>query len=205
MTFKISVAPHFWQTVTVELLGDYGKPVKGEFKAKFLRPEREQVEDLVRRLGVRTTSPFELALDAGMECIAAGIKADTAAGAAKVLAMTRARLDALAAPHVSAALATLLTKLQASEAMTAEQVADVVNTPAGGSRPLTDQEAIDTYLLDWEDVVDENDQPLPYNATNLERVNKLLGARAAIAGAFLGEFIKAPEKNSGRPRGTSTD
>lgn len=204
MAFKIAVQPHFWSKVPVELLGDFGDTIKGELKAKFRRPEQAEVDELVRRLGARAKTPFEVALDAGTECMSQGIKADTAFGAAQVLAITLARLDAMALPHVSAALATLLTKLQTSEALTADQVAQVVQTPATATKPLTDQEVVDKWLLNWDDVVDEHDQPLPYNATNLERMNKLLGARAAIVESFLSNYVKAPEKNSGRPRDTST-
>lgn len=87
-----------------------------------------------------------------------------------------------------------------------DQVA-VAGTPAPdqqGARPITDQEIVDSYLLDWKDMVDDHDEPLPFNPDNLARALQVLGCRAATVRAFIDAHIKAPEKNSGQPHGGST-
>lgn len=80
--------------------------------------------------------------------------------------------------------------------------------PAAVEEPhkeLTDQEVIDRYVLDWDDVVGDDDQPLPYTPDNLERANRILGVRGAIVRTFLDNFLKAPAKNSAALPVTSTE
>lgn len=72
-------------------------------------------------------------------------------------------------------------------------------------KPITDQEVIDSYVLDWDDVLGDDDAPLPYTADNLARANRLLGVRGAMVRTFLDNFLKAPAKNSGARPATSTE
>jgi hypothetical protein len=70
---------------------------------------------------------------------------------------------------------------------------------------ITDKEMLDLVLLDWDDLVDENDQKIPYTPDNLEqKVEPVMGARAALVSAFFDAHVKAPEKKSGPRRGTTT-
>ncbi|MBX3588852.1 MAG: hypothetical protein KF796_19645 [Ramlibacter sp.] len=50
MGFKLAVLPFFWQAVHVELIGDMGEKIKGEFKAKFRRPTQEEAEQLIQKV-----------------------------------------------------------------------------------------------------------------------------------------------------------
>jgi hypothetical protein len=70
---------------------------------------------------------------------------------------------------------------------------------------ITDREVVDQVLLDWDDLVDDADQKMPYTPDNLERVETILGVRAAIVNAFFEAHAKAPEKNSVTRRGASTN
>lgn len=72
-------------------------------------------------------------------------------------------------------------------------------------KELTDQEVIDRYLLDWDDVLGDDDRPLPYTPDNLALANKVLGVRGAIVRVFLDNFLKAPAKNSAALPVTSTE
>jgi hypothetical protein len=69
---------------------------------------------------------------------------------------------------------------------------------------ITDKEVLDMVLLDWDDLVDEDDQKIPYTPDNLERLEGVLSARASLVQAFFDAHVKAPEKNSGTRRGAST-
>lgn len=75
---------------------------------------------------------------------------------------------------------------------------------AQGAPRLTDREIIDKYLLDWQDMVGDDDQPLAFTKDNLAQAEKVLGCRGAIVRAFFDAHHKAPEKNSEQPSGTST-
>lgn len=70
---------------------------------------------------------------------------------------------------------------------------------------ITDRELLDLVLLDWDDLLDENDAKLPYTPENLERAEEVMGVRAAMVQAFFDAHNKAPEKNSGARRGASTN
>jgi hypothetical protein len=58
-------------------------------------------------------------------------------------------------------------------------------------------------LLDWDDLLDEEDQKIPYTPDNLERMEGILSVRASLVQAFFDAHVKAPEKNSGTRRGAS--
>ncbi|MGE4244284.1 hypothetical protein [Ramlibacter sp.] len=70
--------------------------------------------------------------------------------------------------------------------------------------PITDAEIVRDYLLDWADVLGDDDAPLPFTPDNLERAHKVLGVREAIVRRFLDNFLKAPEKNFAPPLARST-
>jgi hypothetical protein len=69
---------------------------------------------------------------------------------------------------------------------------------------ITDKELLDLVLLDWDDLLDEDDQKMPYTPDNLERMEQILGVRASLVQTFFEAHAKAPEKNSGTRRGAST-
>jgi hypothetical protein len=62
--------------------------------------------------------------------------------------------------------------------------------------PVDDKKVVDLVLLGWGDVLDDADQALPFTPENLERVDQLLGVRAATVDAFFAAHLQAPEKNS---------
>jgi hypothetical protein len=144
MTFKLAINPFFWAPVKLSLVGDMGKRVEGEFKAKYRRLSQQEYEALLvkMRLPVKPTD--------------------------------------------------------ADEAAAAEQAEDFK-----GWR-ITDKQALDLVLLDWDDLLDEDDQKMHYTPDNMERMEKLLGVRASMVAAFFDAHVKAPEKNSEPRRGTTT-
>jgi hypothetical protein len=148
--FKPSaIQPYFWEWVTLQVRGDLGATMEVRFKAKYRRPDQEQVEGLIERL--------------------------MAGARSQVAGMLKG--SGLPVP---------------------------ADAPKDAAKPLTDQEVVQDYLLDWSDMVGDDDQPLPYTPDNLLTVEKVLGARGAIVKTFLDTFMKAPEKNSGPQLGAST-
>ena len=75
---------------------------------------------------------------------------------------------------------------------------------AGDAPNITDREIIDQVMLDWDDMLGEDQQKLPFNKDNLERALKALGCRAAIVKRFFDMHGKAQEKNFARPPSTSS-
>jgi hypothetical protein len=69
---------------------------------------------------------------------------------------------------------------------------------------ITDKEVLDLVLLDWDDLLDEQDQKIAYTPDSLERMETILGVRASLVQGFFDAHVKAPEKNSGTRRGAST-
>lgn len=70
---------------------------------------------------------------------------------------------------------------------------------------ITDKEVLDLVLLDWDDLLDEHDQKIPYTPDTLEQAEAVLGVRASLVQAFFEAHVKAPEKNSGRRHAASTN
>jgi hypothetical protein len=68
---------------------------------------------------------------------------------------------------------------------------------------IKDQDVIDNFLVDWAELLDENDQPLAFTTDNCKAVMNIFGARAAFVTAFFNAFKDQPEKNSGGPLATS--
>jgi hypothetical protein len=77
--------------------------------------------------------------------------------------------------------------------------------PDDAPKPITDREIVDMALMDWQDVLGEDDQPLPFTKDNLNRVLKTLGCRSAIVMTYIELHQKELEKNFDRPSGTSTE
>jgi len=87
----------------------------------------------------------------------------------------------------------------------AEPPAAPADPTATAAKELTDREVIERFVIDWDDVLGDDDRPLPYTPDNLARANRVLGVRGAIVRTFLDNFLKAPEKNSGALPATSTE
>ncbi len=75
----------------------------------------------------------------------------------------------------------------------------------GSAGKVKDQEVVDKAFRGWgNDVLDENDQPWPYNEDNLKAfLQENVGMRACIVKAFFDNYVLAPAKNSGAPPATS--
>lgn len=71
-------------------------------------------------------------------------------------------------------------------------------------RTFTDQQVIDEVVLDWDDVLGDDDQKLPFTRDNLERALKALGCKAAIVKRFFDLHSKELEKNFARPPATTS-
>lgn len=69
---------------------------------------------------------------------------------------------------------------------------------------FTDQQVIDEVVLDWDDVLGDDDQKLPFTRDNLERALKALGCKAAIVKRFFDLHSKELEKNFARPPATTS-
>lgn len=82
-----------------------------------------------------------------------------------------------------------------------EEATDAPEAP----KPITDREIVDMHLLDWQEVLGDDDEPLPFTKDNLDRVLKTLGCRSAIVMTFIQRHQKEIEKNFARPSGTSTE
>jgi hypothetical protein len=148
---RIAPVPHFWETVSFTMPGDFGKPIEASFKAKFLRLEQDKFEELMARINA-------------------------------------ARVSAIAGGD------TFIT-----------EVAGEAPADATGPKRITDQEVVDNHLLGWDDVIGDDDAPLPYTKDNLARlIQANLGCRAAIVRTYINAHFKAPEKNSAQPPGSST-
>lgn len=75
---------------------------------------------------------------------------------------------------------------------------------AAAPQPITDREVVDMVMLDWDDVLGDDDQKLPFTKDNLERALGALGCRAAIVRKFFEVHAKELEKNfAPRPATTS--
>lgn len=70
--------------------------------------------------------------------------------------------------------------------------------------PITDREVIDMVVLDWDQMVGEDDKPLPFNKDNLDRALMVLGCRSAIVKRYFELHKKEAEKNFAQPSVTST-
>ena len=70
--------------------------------------------------------------------------------------------------------------------------------------PITDREVIDMVVLDWDQMLGEDDKPLPFNKDNLERALQTLGCRTAIVKRYFELHKKEAEKNFAQPSGSST-
>ncbi len=93
-----------------------------------------------------------------------------------------------------ALMARVLARMQRAE--------DPSEAEAEADKPIDDQELIDKYLLDWADLVGDDDHPLAFTPDNLAAVLDIFGARAAIVTAFFDAYTKAPAKNSEGPLAT---
>jgi hypothetical protein len=91
----------------------------------------------------------------------------------------------------------------ASEPGPAPEAPAAEGAPAA-TKHVTDREIIDRVVLDWDDVLDDNDQKLPFTKDNLERALTALGCKASIVKRFFDLHTKELEKNfAPRPATTS--
>jgi hypothetical protein len=118
----------------------------------------------------------------------------------------KAKYKRLAQPDYEALLARLRLPVQPADAQDLEDATEAAKAEGRTvAWRVTDKEVVEQVLLDWDGIVDEDDQVLAYTPDNLERVEKVLGVRAALVNAFFdAHVLKAPEKNSGTRRGAST-
>jgi hypothetical protein len=149
---RIAPVPYFWDYVTFYMVGDFGKHIKSQFKAKYRRLDQDEYEKLAARVN-----------------------------AARIAAITGA--------------------LRSTPGQPGDAGKDL---PAGSAEPITDQEVVDLVFMDWDDMEDEDGNKLPYTKDNEARAFKALGCRAAVVTTFFDAHMKAPEKNSGEPSGTTT-
>lgn len=108
----------------------------------------------------------------------------------------------------------LLARVHASRrSAMAAQVKDLVTVAGEGqaedaaadsAKPITDMEVIEYVVLDWDDVVGDNDEKLPFTRDNLALTLRALGCKAAIVKRFFDLHGKELEKNfAPRPATTS--
>lgn len=63
------------------------------------------------------------------------------------------------------------------------------------SGTITDREFVDRVLIGWKGLIDEQDQPVEFNETNLDRVLELYPTQPSIISAFFKSVNGAREKN----------
>lgn len=105
-----------------------------------------------------------------------------------------ARLDALTKMRLPLGIA-------AQDVLIGQEPKDAASE---GQKPITDREIIDLVLLDWDEVLGDDDQKLPFNKDNLDRLLKALGCRAAIVKRFFDLHQKEQEKNFAPRPATTT-
>lgn len=109
--------------------------------------------------------------------------------------------------RVQAARLAALTNLPGYQAAASVAVGKE-GTPAdatpGDAKPITDLQMIEEVLLDWDDVVGDDDEKLPFTKDNLARTLKALGCKAAICKRFFDLHNKEQEKNFARPPATTS-
>ncbi len=75
---------------------------------------------------------------------------------------------------------------------------------AGRGKPITDLQVIEEVVLDWDEMLGDNDEKLPFTKDNLALALKALGCKAAIVKRFFELHGKELEKNfAPRPATTS--
>lgn len=87
--------------------------------------------------------------------------------------------------------------------------AEVIEKPAAEAseapiEAIDDRGVVDMVVLDWDDMVGEDNEKLPFNKDNLERAMEVLGCRAAMVKRFLDLHKKEAEKNFAQPSESST-
>jgi hypothetical protein len=71
-------------------------------------------------------------------------------------------------------------------------------------KPINDHEIVEQVLIDWKDMLGDDDQPLAFTSDNLERALDVLGCRAAIVKTFFDRHNKEHEKNFALPSATTS-
>ena len=74
----------------------------------------------------------------------------------------------------------------------------------GSAQPITDLQVIDQVMLDWDDVVGDDDAKLQFTKDNLASALKALGCKSAIVKRFFELHNKELEKNFARPPATTS-
>jgi hypothetical protein len=78
-------------------------------------------------------------------------------------------------------------------------------TEAGTQPTMNDRAFIAHWLVGFApDVLDENDQPLPFTQDNVDLLLQQPGAKVAVINAFFDGYEQAEAKNSGTPPGGSS-
>lgn len=86
----------------------------------------------------------------------------------------------------------------------AKAAAAAEGATAEAVKPITDLQVIEQVVLDWDEMLGENDEKLPFTKDNLALALKALGCKGMVVKRFFDLHNKELEKNFARPPATTS-